>query len=375
MTGIPMIPPRGTPDVWDRIADSGKTSPLVMYGTGDGADKILDICDAHGIKISEIFASDGFVRDRSFRGYKIRSYEQIKQLYSDFTVILAFGSKRREVLDNIFNISFERTLYCPDVPVAAETDGKLILFDSNYYNGNYDAFMSLYSTLSDSESKTILALILWYKLTGDVKYLYSAVSETADGSDIIDFNAITSYADIGAYTGDTVRDAVAAMPSLRRIFAIEPDSRAYKKLSAYADTLSSDKLTITTLNAAAWDKQTTLTFISGGGRGSNISGGVSHRGEKSVTVNTAVPNLILPYDIDFIKYDVEGAEAEAISGTSVIKSESAPALLVSAYHKTNDLLALPAKLLSLYPGYSLYLRRSCGVPAWDINLFAIKNKL
>ena len=235
--------------------------------------------------------------------------------------------------------------------------------------------MSLYSTLSDSESKTILALILWYKLTGDVKYLYSAVSETADGSDIIDFNAITSYADIGAYTGDTVRDAVAAMPSLRRIFAIEPDSRAYKKLSAYADTLSSDKLTITTLNAAAWDKQTTLTFISGGGRGSNISGGVSHRGEKSVTVNTAVPNLILPYDIDFIKYDVEGAEAEAISGTSVIISESAPALLVSAYHKTNDLLALPAKLLSLYPGYSLYLRRSCGVPAWDINLFAIKNKL
>ena len=46
--------------------------------------------------------------------------------------------------------------------------------------------------------------------------------------------------------------------------------------------------------------------------------------------------------------------------------------LVSAYHRSADLFRLPLLVRELNPDYRLYLRRMAGVPAWDINLYAIK---
>ena len=75
--------------------------------------------------------------------------------------------------------------------------------------------------------------------------------------------------------------------------------------------------------------------------------------------------------VDFIKYDVEGAETEALLGSREIIKTNAPALLVSAYHRSADLFRLPLLVHELDPAYRLYLRRAPGVPAWDINLFAV----
>ena len=35
-----------------------KNKPIVLYGMGNGADKILAVCDAKGIEIQDFFASD-----------------------------------------------------------------------------------------------------------------------------------------------------------------------------------------------------------------------------------------------------------------------------------------------------------------------------
>ena len=45
---------------------------------------------------------------------------------------------------------------------------------------------------------------------------------------------------------------------------------------------------------------------------------------------------------------------------------------MSAYHRSADLFRLPLLVHELNPGYRLYLRRMAGVPAWDINLYAVK---
>ena len=77
-------------------------------------------------------------------------------------------------------------------------------------------------------------------------------------------------------------------------------------------------------------------------------------------------------DVDYIKYDVEGSEREAILGSQKTISEHTPALLVSLYHRSEDLFDLPLLLHELCPDYKLYLRRMRYIPAWDINLYAIK---
>jgi hypothetical protein len=96
--------------------------------------------------------------------------------------------------------------------------------------------------------------------------------------------------------------------------------------------------------------------------------------EVPVTSLDAVCEELLDADtpMDYIKYDVEGAETEALLGSSRIIERDAPALLVSAYHRSADLFRLPILVHELNPAYKLYLRRMAGVPAWDINLYAIK---
>ena len=66
-----MMYPEIKKDLWQYLAESDK--PIVMYGMGNGADKILSVCEAKGIEIKDFFASDGFVRGHSFHGKKVLS--------------------------------------------------------------------------------------------------------------------------------------------------------------------------------------------------------------------------------------------------------------------------------------------------------------
>ena len=74
--------------------------------------------------------------------------------------------------------------------------------------------------------------------------------------------------------------------------------------------------------------------------------------------------------VDYIKYDVEGAEREALLGSAETIRKYAPTLLVSLYHRNEDLFALPLLVRERFPSYQkFYLRRLSGIPAWDLNLF------
>ena len=97
--------------LWLRLRESGK--PVVLYGTGNGADKILDVCERYGIKVDGVFASGGFVRDRYFRGFHVESLEDIEKRLGDFTVLLCFGTTLPEVAAQIEAAAARHELYIP----------------------------------------------------------------------------------------------------------------------------------------------------------------------------------------------------------------------------------------------------------------------
>ncbi|MBR6745703.1 MAG: FkbM family methyltransferase, partial [Clostridia bacterium] len=68
-------------NLWNRLKET--ELPIVMYGMGNGADKILDVLDALGIEVADFFASDGFVRGHSFHGKRVLSFSEIKQKYEN----------------------------------------------------------------------------------------------------------------------------------------------------------------------------------------------------------------------------------------------------------------------------------------------------
>ena len=77
-------------DLWEYLKTA--TKPIVLYGMGNGADKIINILEQKGIEFKGVFASDGFVKDKIFHGHKLSSYEELKQKFGDMIVLVCFGS-------------------------------------------------------------------------------------------------------------------------------------------------------------------------------------------------------------------------------------------------------------------------------------------
>jgi len=77
---------------------------------------------------------------------------------------------------------------------------------------------------------------------------------------------------------------------------------------------------------------------------------------------------------DYMKFDVEGVEKEALVGAAKHLKPGVdgklPKLLIAAYHHDEDIFALPLLLWKLQPDYKIYMRKHPYVPAWEINIFA-----
>ena len=80
--------------MWNYIKSCNK--PIVLYGMGSGADKIIRELDERDIRISGIFASDEFVRGHSFHGFKVKKYSEIKEEFGEVLVLVCFGTHRSE---------------------------------------------------------------------------------------------------------------------------------------------------------------------------------------------------------------------------------------------------------------------------------------
>jgi FkbM family methyltransferase len=186
-------------------------------------------------------------------------------------------------------------------------------------------------------------------------------------------------ADLGAYTGDSLRELMTYAPGLQGAVAMEPDARTFRRLSRFAQELADagHGPVIHPVPKGAWSGEGMLTFSGTGNRNASLVSGTdtvqAHAAAVAVDTLDAVWDQVMGRDtpVDFIKYDVEGAEAEALRGSYSLILRYAPALLVSVYHRSADLFTLPLLVHQLAPHHALYLRRWDGVPAWDINLYAV----
>ncbi len=382
-------------DLWQRlkeISDAGR--PIVMYGMGNGADKILAVCADRGIAVADFFASDGFVRGHSFHDKVVLSYSAMKEKYRTArpVVLLSFASSRPEVLTLIERVAAECELFIPDVPVCGND-----LFDAAFVEAHQQEINETRTLFADDESRRVYDGIMEAKLTGRMDILRATESDDAEAfRRILHAERFRTTLDLGAYNGDTIRALRTYAPALRSVIAMEPDRRNYRKLEAYADTLreANDPLCLLPVAAGAWSENTTLTFHGSGNRNAGIADAPTPARSplpstadnpyfgRSEAVTVRAPDRVvddarqsgfLPADtpVDFIKYDVEGAEREALLGSQATIRRDAPALLISVYHRSDDLFALPRLTHELNPAYRLYLRRMAGVPAWDINLYAV----
>lgn len=359
-------------DLWKYLKTVKK--PILMYGMGNGADKILSALEFYGVSVNDFFASDGFVRGHSFHGKRVLSYSEAVQKYGDFIILVSFATSLDEVIDRILELNRKHELYAPDVPVFGGG-----LFNEEYYNENKDIIERARELLSDERSKSLFDDIIAYKLSGKIDYLFNDVStEDEIWSEILFPDTYKTTVDVGAYRGDTAKNLLIRCKNIEKVISIEPDIKNYAKLKKTVGEIGTDK--IETYNVAAWNKKETREISVEGSRNSNLTSSKPSNKKQSIEC-VPLDEIMGGRAADYIKYDVEGAEKEALLGSiktitefSRENGKPAPDLLVSLYHRNEDIFELVSLVKKINPNYNLYLRRLKYIPAWDLNLYATENR-
>ena len=349
-------------DLWQTLAATDKH--IVMYGMGNGADKILAVCEQYGIEVEDFFASDGFVRGQLFHGKKVISFADVLEKYGaqNTVVLVSFASSLPDVMVAIAKVAAVCETYIPDVPVKGET-----LFCEAYENEHRAELDAACALLADERSREVFRGVVEFRRTGRLDVLKATENDrSAVMQELLHLNDYRTAMDVGAYDGDTARELIALCPNIERIVALEPDRRNFRKLCVYAE----GEERVNPVNAAAWSEQTTLIFDDSGNRNAGVDAdGTAHRTVEVQAV--ALDELLAEGErVDYIKYDVEGSEKQALEGSAHIIREHKPDLLISLYHRTEDLHELILQLHDLCPQYRLYVRRYPYIPAWDLNLYA-----
>lgn len=347
-------------DVWTYLQNCKK--PVVLYGMGDGALKIMGVLKQYNIPLWGIFASDGFVRGHSFEGFPVLKLAQVEEQAEDFAILMAFAIHDDPTTEMLHKIGERHLLLAPDVPVAGDN-----LFTMEFFQKHKSEFEAVYEMLADDQSRQVYKDILNFKVSGKLSYLTHCQTTIEEAYEtIIRPDEQEDYVDLGAYKGDTIEELLRfTNGKCNSITAFEPDQKNYKKLCATVERLGlEDKANC--LNAAAYKETGIMLFANKAGRQSALS--------RTQGVETPVDSLdhaLGGRRASFINMDVEGGEKEAIEGCAETIKRWGPTMLISAYHRSEDLFALPMQIKAIEPRYKLYFRHYQYIPAWDTNLYCV----
>ncbi|MEF2911307.1 MAG: FkbM family methyltransferase, partial [Phascolarctobacterium sp.] len=246
-----------TLSVWELLQQTKK--PIVLYGMGNGADKIIDWCEANEVQVQGVFASDEFVRGQQFRGFTVERYDALRaRLGNDLLVVIAFASERPEVLERFAQLAAEQEVVAPHLPLFDEEETVSAAWLQRYE----EQLAYVYDRLADEQSRRVFADTLNYKLSGRISYLFECETQREeDISSLLVPTANEVYMDLGAYNGDTIQELGRLTDwQWREVLAVEPDRRNCRKLRLLADELAEKGLTVEVHEAGIWSEQGELGF-------------------------------------------------------------------------------------------------------------------
>lgn len=164
----------------------------------------------------------------------------------------------------------------------------------------------------------------------------------------------TVFVDCGAYDGDTIRAFLAHQGGrFKSIVAFEPDPQNYEQLRHYVSSLGPETAErIELVQAAVGEQRTRLRFDAAG----NMSSSFSSAGAFEVNVVPIDEVVRESGGPVYLKFDVEGAEWEALRGSERLVARARPLMAISVYHHPDDLWQLPLHVVAQDLGYRFYLR-------------------
>ncbi len=338
-----------------RLKSSGR--PALIYGMGNGADKVIDLFTENGIGILGVTASDDFVRGQIFRGFKVKKLNDFSAECGEFIITPAFGTCIPDVMQRICSLDEKYRVIYPCVPVAGSE-----IADDGFF-ARYESGINAARALLSCESRAVFDGYYRFIYSGELSFLREITSKKERVfNDFLRPDGHGVYVDVGAYTGDTIDEYLSFTGGgYDGIIAVEPDSKNLAKLRKKYEGYKN----ITCINKACTSYTGEIAFNSSSGRQSSVGGS----GEMKACVT--LDEICAGKDISYIKIDAEGEEMNILKGAADTLRRCRPKLNIAVYHRFKDAFEIPLFISGINPDYRFELRHHPYIPAWDTNLYAV----
>jgi FkbM family methyltransferase len=225
--------------------------------------------------------------------------------------------------------------------------------------------LAAYHALADEPSRHEYVAQVSFRLTLDFDAMGDLQRPHYFAPDVYRLRSDEFLVDCGAFDGDTVQEFLRlTRGNFARIIAFEPDPMNWNRLAESLATLPAAlRQKISAYRQCVSDQpgeiafEATGTDLAASGRGSN-------------RVPTTTLDAVLQGERPtIVKFDIEGAELQALQGGTETLRRCHPVLAVSAYHYQSHLWEVPLNILEIHPEYNLYLRPH-GTEGWDLVCYA-----
>jgi FkbM family methyltransferase len=353
-------------EITDRVA--GRTD-VILFGTGYLGRHVLRDLNGLTYKAAAFVDNNPALWGSEIDGVEVLSPESAVDRFGDTVLWLITIYTNSKVIEQC------RALGVPWVTCAELSWILPEPHPNSFIFGNPDSLVesageieTAASIWADAESAAEYASQIRWRFLLDYPALAMPrpTVETYFPTDLIRPSDDEVFVDCGAFTGDTI-EAFLEVRSGRfgKIVGIEPDVVNCRSLQGRIDEWQRSGMGPMRVEpVAVGSERGTLRFETTGTAGSSVGSGAD-------TVDVAPLDEILAGDRPtYIKFDVEGAERDALVGGSATIRANMPVLAVCLYHRPEDLWDLPLLVRSMRPDYRMYVRRYSD-ERWETVLYAV----
>lgn len=318
--------------------------PSFIWGGQEMAHLIKQKLNAQEVNIAGLVVDDQYAVDIP----ELLTRSDIIARYKGYNIICgnmpAFYKSEEEIRNHWPGCN--KVYFFPDV---FDTDF-VETISEEFYNENKDKFELVKNALYDEYSKKSLDAFIEEKITGNYKlilpyvivpqYFYKNVPWKYKDNEVL--------LDCGAYDGDSIENFIKLVHNYGEIIACEPDDNNYERLLSNITKNSWEKIIPYKMGIS--NKKNTLVFNSSGSMYSKIT----ESGNKEIHVDS-IDQILKGKRVSIIKMDIEGSEMDALHGAEETIKNHRPMLMISAYHKKDDIYNIFQYINRKVENYSYFL--------------------
>jgi FkbM family methyltransferase len=360
---------------FDRLTEPFSNS-LVLFGAGNLGRKTLTGLRKVGIEPLAFADNNPNLWNKSINGLKVISPQDAALKYGSTAAFIITiwrglgGDRQAQRRGQLLNLNCQKVVsfgylfwkypeiflphWCLDLP------------QKMYERAN--ELRSLFYFWADEDSRRVYLAQLRFRLLLDFDGLPSPVAHKQYfPDDLFDLSSNEFFLDCGAFDGDTIREFLQHQgSSFNKIVAFEPDPQNFEKLQRYILSLVGPiREKVTCLPYAVGAHRKKIHFNASGTIGSAVSN-TGNLEVDCITLDEYMGDQLPTY----LKFDIEGAEIDALIGARRLVQKAQPILATCLYHQPDHLWHIPLLIKELSADSNIFLRPH-DEEGWELVCYAV----